>query len=89
MQPTVAAATEWQRATPLDTTSQSVCSTIADSVGPGQRRPGASVRATIIVHVTYVFNLKGLKMKRDGCLYIFVFTFAFWAIVAGLLILFS
>jgi len=32
---------------------------------------------------------KGLKMERDGCLYIFVFTFAFWAIVAGLLILFS
>jgi hypothetical protein len=89
MQPHAAAAITWQRTTLPDTTGSSACITTATYADPGRRRPGASVRATIIVHVTYVFNLKGLKMKRDGCLYIFVFTFAFWAIVAGLLILFS
>ena len=84
-----AAAMVCRKAQQPDTTGSSAYITTATYADPGRRLQDASVQATIIVHVTCVFNLKGLKMNRDGCLYIFVFTFAFWAIVAGLLILFS
>jgi len=53
-----------------------------------QPRPVARAAARWVALVTFAFNRKGLTMERNGCLYIAAVTVAFWAGVAGLILLF-